>query len=107
MGRFKGLWDRGADGDHREERSFVRLVVVVAVLFLAFFSFKKDNIFRWAAARFKIRAQQEQIRRLEKQNEALENHIRALNSDRDSLETHARENFLFTEEGETLYLLDK
>ena len=105
MGKYKHLWKRSLDGDYREQRSFVRVVIVVAVLFLAFFTVKKDNIFRWISARLTIASQNTEIRALEAENAELERRYKALSTNRDSLETYARENFDFTEPGETLYLL--
>lgn len=89
-----------------QARSFLWIVVIAFVVLLAAFLLKKDNIFRWIEAGRTIKAQQEQIRQLEKSNKEMELRIENLRHNRDSLETFARETYNFAKDSEDVYILE-
>ena len=105
MGKFSNIWNRSKDGANREERSFVRYVIVSTALFLLFICvFKRDNLFRWIEAGVNIRRQEKQMEYYEKDIARLKQEVNTLTTDRDSLEKFAREKFQFSEPGEDVYL---
>ncbi len=106
MGKFNHLWNRRLDGDERQARSFLRVVIIALVLLAVSFILKKDNIFRWIQAGRTIKLQQEQIRQLEESNIEMERQIDNLRNNADSLETFARETYNFAKDGEDVYILE-
>ena len=51
MGKFDKIWNRSKDGANREERSFIRYVLISTAVFLLFICvIKRDNLFRWIEA---------------------------------------------------------
>ena len=50
MGKFSRIWDRSRDGSHREERSFLRWVLLTSLIFILAVCLKHDNVFRWIGA---------------------------------------------------------
>lgn len=105
MGKYRNIWKRSKDGNHREERSFVRYAIVATVFVLIFICFiKHDNVFRWVSAGFTVRQQNKQIEFYKQDNLRLEKELETLTTDRDSLEKFAREKFLFAEPGEDVYI---
>lgn len=87
-------------------KSFRTFALVVLVLAAAFFILRKDNVFRWIEAEKTIKAQKKQIRELEMQIDKLENQKEQLMTNKDSLEKFARENFLFSEKDEDVYIVE-
>ena len=48
MGKFSNIWNRSKDGSNREERSFIRYIIISTAIFLLFICvIKRDNLFRW------------------------------------------------------------
>ena len=107
MGKFSRIWDHGKDGNNREERSFLRWVLITSLIFILAVCLKHDNVFRWIGAGATARNQEKQMVYYRNNIERLEKEVGALSGDRDSLEKFAREKFLFTEPGEDVYITDK
>lgn len=107
MGKWDNIWNKKKDGNNREERSFVRYVIVTSVLFLAIICFfHHDNVFRWVKAGRTARKQEKQIELYREQIQDMEKELDYLTNDRDSLEKFAREKFGFCEPGEDVYIFD-
>lgn len=105
MGKFKDLWHRSKDGERREQRSFLRVVIVATALFVIFLFIKKDNVIRWVQSSLEGRRQQDVIESNETLINELDARIDALTNNRDSLEKYARETYHFAEKGEDVYIL--
>lgn len=103
----KGLWDRSKDGDRREQRSFLRYAIISTVIIVLFLFLKKDNIITWVSSGFTLRRQHRQIEQLNKSNADLDRQLNTLRESKDSLETFARENFLFAAPGDDVYVIGK
>ena len=107
MGNFKEIWDRSKDGDRKEQRSFLRVVIVATALFIVFMFIKKDNVIRWIEAGVTISRQERQIERNKEKISGMETHLDNLRNDRDTIEAYAREKFGYAEEGEDVYLIER
>jgi len=68
---------------------------------------KKVNVFHWAEAGFTLKKQERQIESYIKANNALDEKINSLSTNRDTLETFARENFLFSAPDEDIYIVEE
>lgn len=68
---------------------------------------KKDNVFRWVEAGLTLKKQERQIETYIELNKALDEKINSLSTNRDTLETFARENFLFSAPDEDVYIVDE
>ena len=64
-----------------------------------------DNVFNWISAGFTLHRQNRQIERYQKEIVEYDRQIEAMSTDRDTLERFARENFLFAEPGDDVYLV--
>lgn len=107
MGKFDKIWNRSKDGANREERSFIRYVLISTAVFLLFICvIKRDNIFRWIEAGFNVRRQEKQMEFYEADIARLKDEVRSLTTDKDTLEKFAREKFLFSEPGEDVYVIE-
>lgn len=105
MGKFSNIWNRSKDGANREERSFVRYVIVSTAVFLLFICvIKRDNVYRWIEAGFTVRRQEKQMEFYKSDIARLREEVGSLTNDRDTLEKFAREKFLFAEPGEDVYV---
>lgn len=83
-------------------------IAVIALLFITLLCVYPDNnVFTWLEARREIRAQKRQMRRYQLEINDMREKIKDLTVNRDTLETFARENFHFAEEGEDVYLIDE
>ena len=102
----KDIWNREKDGNHREQRSFIRYAIVATVLFLLFLLVKKDSIITWVQAGFTLRRQRNQIEQLERENEELDRRIKTMRENRDTLERYAREEFFVAEPGDDVYIFE-
>lgn len=105
MGKFSRIWDRSRDGSHREERSFLRWVLLTSLIFILAVCLKHDNVFRWIGAGATARSQENQMVYYRRNIERLEKEVEALNGDRDTLEKFAREKFYFAAPGEDVYIV--
>ena len=105
MGKFDKIWNRSKDGANREERSFIRYVLISTAVFLLFICvIKRDNLFRWIEAGVTIRRQEKQMEFYESDIARLKEEVGSLTTDKDTLEKFAREKFLFAEPGEDVYV---
>lgn len=102
----KDIWNREKDGNHREQRSFIRYAIVATVLFLLFLFLKKDSIITWVQAGFTLRQQRRQIENYERENAELDKKIQMMKENRDTLERYAREQFYFAEPGDDVYIIE-
>jgi cell division protein FtsB len=102
----KDIWNREKDGNHREQRSFIRYAIVATVLFLLFLFLKKDSIITWVQAGFTLRQQRRQIENYERENAELDKKIRMMKENKDTLERYAREQFYFAEPGDDVYIIE-
>lgn len=87
-------------------RIFINKYMIVFLVFLAWIAFFDNNsagvLFR---ANSTIRKQTEQIDNLKKEIKATGLRIEQLNSQKDTLERFAREEYLFHEKDETVYIV--
>ncbi len=105
--RFKDLWDKSKDGSAAQQRSFFRYAIVALGIFVLFLFLKKDNIITWIDAGLTLNRQNRQIENYQQEIKSLGDKIQTLSSNKDSLETYAREQFLFAEPGETVYVVEE
>lgn len=90
-----------------ENKNILRFFLITGVLFLAFLFLKKDNVVRWIQAGFTLKQQEKTIERYRSEIDRMDRQIELMSNDRDSLETFARENFVFAEPGDDVYLDNK
>lgn len=107
MGKFKEIWDRGRDGDRKEQRSFLRVVIVATAVFIVFMFIKKDNVIRWIDAGITISRQEKQIKRNNAVISDMDSHLGSIRRDRDTIEAYARETYGYSEVGDDVYLIKK
>jgi cell division protein FtsB len=100
----KDIWNKEKDGNNKEKRSFLRYFIISTALCLVFLFIKKDSVVRLLGAGFTIQRQNREMRWYQKQISDLDRQIRVLSNDRDTLETLAREQYLFAEPGDDVYL---
>ena len=103
-GIFKNIWDRSKDGSKKEQRGFLRFVIVSTAVFLVVLLVKKDSVFRWVQAGFELRRQEKEIEYYKNEIKRLDSQIDGLSNNRDTLESYAREQFNFAEPGDDVYL---
>jgi len=105
-GNLKKLWKYSLDTPkNRLERSFVRWFIYTLIFLVVYVLFiTKDNVFNWMAARRTVASQQKEISRLNREIDEMDARLDALSS-KDSLEKFAREQYLFSEPGEDVYIV--
>ena len=103
-GIFKNIWDKSKDGSKKEQRGFLRFVIVTTAIFAAVLVVKKDSVIRWIQAGFELRRQRKEIEYYEKEIKRLDSQIDGLSNNRDTLESYARREFHFAEPGDDVYL---
>jgi len=103
----KDIWNKSKDGAHKEERSFIRYAIIAFGVFLLVIFVKKDSVVRWVQAKYTIHKQEKQMEYFQKEIARLDDQIELLSNDKDSLETYAREQFHFAEEGDDVYLIQE
>ena len=107
MGKFRDIWDSGRDGKNAEKRSFFRYAIVATAIFILLVGFiNQNNIVRWIKAGAEIRRQDKLIEKYGKEIKDMDDQIHGLTSNKDSLEQYARENFLFAEPGDDVYVVE-
>ena len=107
MGKFRDIWDTGRDGKNAEKRSFLRYAIVATAVFILLVGFiNQNNIVRWIKAGAEIRRQDKMIEKYSKEIKEMDDQIHGLTSNKDSLEQYARENFLFAEPGDDVYVVE-
>ncbi len=94
MGKFRDIWDSSKDGDKREQRSFLRYFI------------NRNNLVRWFRSTVTIRTQRERIEYLQQEIDRIDAQLNSLKNNDDSLETFARQRFLFAEPGDDVYIDD-
>ena len=87
-----------------EKKNFLRFVIIATAIFLVVLLVKKDSVLRWVQTGFELRRQRKEIEYYQKQIRDLDSRIESLSSNRDTLEAYAREQFLFSEPGDDVYL---
>lgn len=87
-----------------EKKNFLRFVIIATAIFLVVLLVKKDSVLRWVQTGFELRRQRKEIEYYEKQIRDLDSRIESLSTNRDTLEAYAREQFLFSEPGDEVYL---
>lgn len=87
-----------------EKKNFLRFVIIATAIFLVVLLVKKDSVLRWVQTGFELRRQRKEIEYYEKQIRDLDSRIEGLSTNRDTLEAYAREQFLFSEPGDDVYL---
>lgn len=106
MSKFSHIWDRKKDGSHKEERSFLRYVIIsLGIALLAVCVLPHDNIFFWMKAGNTVRKQEKQMKVYRDQIERMDEELHYLTEDKDSLEKFAREKFQFAEPGEDVFII--
>lgn len=104
---FKDIWDKTKDGSKKQERGFIRYVIYSTAVFVLLLFATRDSVIRWVQTAFEIRSQKREIEYYQQKIESLDRQIEALSTNRDTLETFARETFLFAEPGDDVYILEK
>ena len=87
-----------------EKKNFLRFVIIATAIFLVVLLVKKDSVLRWVQTGFELRRQRKEIEYYQKQIRDLDSRIEGLSTNRDTLEAYARENLLFSEPGDDVYL---
>ncbi|MCR5561158.1 MAG: septum formation initiator family protein [Bacteroidales bacterium] len=103
---FKNIWDRSKDGSKKEQRGFIRFVIVATAIFLVILLVKKDSVIRWVQTGFELRRQKREIEYYQEEIRKLDSQIDGLSNNRDTLEAFARETYGFTEPGDDVYLVE-
>lgn len=80
------------------------IVTMIFLVWIAFFD--SNNVIRWIGVRKTLHEQKSQIKFYEQEISATESKINYLKSEKDSLEKFAREEYLYHEEGEDVYLIE-
>ena len=84
----------------------VKYIIGSTVVFLMIICFfRHDNLIRWIRAGFQIRQQKRQIEWYKQEISELDSQIDAMSTNRDTLEKFAREQFLFAEPGDDVYII--
>ncbi len=100
-----GFFGQIFKGEHRGFVIFAVVVVLIALLLLTFG--KGSNIIHWVGARVEIFRQEKLIEKYNREIDQMNQKIEMLTTNRDSLEKFARENFLFAEPGEDVYVVEE
>ncbi len=83
-----------------------KYTIVILIFLLVICVFDTNNIGVWFRTEKLIRQQEEQIEARNAEIEQLQNKLNTLNHVQDSLEKFAREEFLFHEEDEDVYIIE-
>ena len=103
-GLLKNIWDKSRDGSKKEQRGFLRFVIIATAVFLVVLLVKKDSVVRWIQTGVELRRQKKEIEYYQKEIRRLDSQIDGLSNNRDTLESYAREHFNFAEPGDDVYL---
>ena len=80
---------------------------IVALIFVVWFAFfDTNNIGSIIRTRRQVRAQKQQIEFYQREIASMDNKLEQLQSQKDTLETFAREEYLYSEPGETVYVVE-
>ena len=106
MSKLKDIWKNSIwNSESKEKRSFFRYVVVSTLLCLIFLCVKRDSLITWVSAAITLHRQERQIEYLKEQNSAIRARVKQLTENKDSLERFAREEYLFAEPGDDIYVM--
>ena len=95
-----------AKGRHRALRILLNRYAVAAMIFLLWICFfDSNNALIWLRTQHTLRRQNAQKELLQKEIDDTQTRIDQLSSQKDSLERFAREQYLFHESGEDVYLI--
>ena len=96
--------------DHRHQQPWKVLLnkYFLLLLFMALITlvFNTNNVVTWVDARSKLHQQRVQIRTLQDGIKDTDAKISRLKSQKDSLETFAREEYLYHESGEEIFIVE-
>ena len=111
-GKIKAWWTSRreklatAKQNHRWVRVLLNKYVVATLIFLIWILFlDNNNVGVWLRTQHRLRIQKNHIESLEREIDNTETRIDQLSSQRDSLEKFAREQYLFHEKGEDVYIV--
>lgn len=92
--------------NHRWVRILLDKYVILTLIFLIWILFlDNNNVMVWLRTQRTLRRQRVHIEQLEREIDRTETRIEQLSSQRDSLEQFAREQYLFHEPGEDVYIV--
>lgn len=102
---------RGVIARYKAKSGLLRIVLngyfIATVIFLVWIVLFDDNSFlRWMEVRRTLHEQNRQIEFYEREISSTESKINYLKSEKDSLEKFAREEYLYHEDGEDIYLIE-
>lgn len=87
---------------------FVKWVIFSSAVFLILICFAgRSTVGHWVKSLVQLQRQKYQIEMYQERNAELDRKIESLSTNVDTLERFARENFLFSEPGEDVYVIDK
>jgi|GEM_PF-1394678 len=72
---FKDIWDKSKDGSKKEERGFVRFLIIATAIFLVVLLVKRDNVIRWVQTAFELRRQKREIEYYQEEIKRLDSEI--------------------------------
>lgn len=92
----------------RRKSPFVKWVIISTSVFAVIICFvTSTNVGHWFKSLAQLSRQKRQIEMYRERNAELDRQIQSLSTDVDTLERFARENFLFSEPGEDVYIVEK
>ena len=111
-GKIKARWSSlrekvaAAKQNHRYVRVLLNKYFILTFIFLIWILFlDNNNVMVWLRTQHTLRRQKAHIELLEREINQTETRIDQLSSQRDSLERFAREEYLFHEPGEDVYIV--
>lgn len=108
-GFFRAMQVRYTEIKQRGAWRFVlnKYTYVSAIFLLIVCVFDTNNLGVYIRTQKRLSDQKRQIRAYQQDIKSIEKKLQALQSDRDTLETFAREEYLYHEEGEDVFYIDK
>lgn len=95
-----------AKQNHRYARILLNKYAILTLIFLVWILFlDNNNVLVWLRTQHTLRRQKAHIEMLEREIDRTEARIEQLSTQRDSLEQFAREQYLFHEQGEDVYIV--
>ena len=91
---------------HKVWRIVFSKYAIVTLIFLLFLLFDTNNIEQWFKTGSTLRSQERQIRSYREEIKQTEEQLTTLQSKKDSIESFAREKYYFSEDGETVYIVE-
>ena len=100
----KDIWNKSKDGNKAQLRSFIRYFIISTAICVLILFLKRDNIIHMIGAEITVHKQNREMQYYRRQIDELDRRIGILSNDRDTLETLAREQYLFAEPGDDVFL---